>query len=139
MKAQIYAIFYSLFFLISAGIFSHAKAQDELPPNAELLDPLAFLSKKINLKHTLIDLRSEEAFKNMHIEGARNIPFQSSTFKKITENLPMYSPVLLYCDDGIISVEAANILSKAGFKTTILLEGGLNAWTEKRLKTVTKN
>ncbi|MFN4121755.1 MAG: rhodanese-like domain-containing protein [Flavobacteriales bacterium] len=130
---KITCIVLGLMFMLAGIPFAHS--QSDLQANVELLDPLAFLSKKINLKNTLIDLRSESEYHQSHIEGARNIPFQMANFKKSVDKLPTHSPVLVYCEDGTTSKEAAKLLSNAGFKTIIVLEGGMNAWTKKNLKT----
>lgn len=120
--------------LIGVGGLS-AQSLEGRPQHVEILDPLAFLSKKINLKHTLIDLRSEDEYKKSHIEGAKNIPFQLANFKIKVEKLPMHSPVLLYCEDGRQTMNAAKLLSSMGFKTIIALEGGMQAWIQNKLKT----
>jgi len=125
-----------LFITLICGFISSAKTQDEFPINTEILDPLAFLSKKINLKNYLIDLRSSEAFAEFHVEGAKNIPFLQSSFKKETENLSLHTPVMIYCTDGEQSLKAARILAKAGFRTIIILDGGIDAWIAHKLKVI---
>ncbi len=72
----------------------------------------------------VIDLRSKEEFEEIHVEGARNIPY---------ENLGMYQKYLpkdklyiLYCDRGSSSLMAARELSREGYQTVTVV-GGIQA------------
>jgi adenylyltransferase/sulfurtransferase len=128
------------FFVLTCTLFvwgqKEVQAQYELPENAEIIDPLAFLSKKINLKHHLLDLRTEEEYAHAHIEGARCVTFVPATFKKDVERFPLHTPLMIYCENGETSEKASFILEKAGFRTVIILEGGIESWNNNKLKTV---
>lgn len=72
----------------------------------------------------VIDLRSAKEYEELHVEGARNIPY---------EDLPMYKKYLpkdklyvLYCDRGSSSLMAAKELSREGYRTVTVV-GGIQA------------
>lgn len=72
----------------------------------------------------VIDLRTPEEFKEMHVEGARNIPYaQLEMYKKY---LPDDKTYILYCDRGSSSLKAARELSREGYKTVTVV-GGIQA------------
>ena len=100
----------------------------------------AFENAKVNEFATLIeqedvqlvDVRTPAEFAEGHIAGAVNIDVKASDFKeKALATLDKARPVAVYCRSGRRSVDAANVLTKEGFRVTNLL-GGINAWTEER-------
>ena len=118
----------SFFILISFGL----SAQNQ-QGTIEMLDALAYQSKLLNLKGTVLDVRSEEEFKSGHIKKAINIDWNSKTFKKQIKDLPRYMPLFIYCGSGFRSADASKFLVEEGFKTIINLEGGIEAWENKSL------
>lgn len=69
----------------------------------------------------VIDLRSKEEFEEVHVEGARNIPYEElNMFRKY---LPKDKLYLLYCDRGSSSLMAAKELSRDGYRTATLVGG----------------
>lgn len=72
----------------------------------------------------VIDLRSKEEFEEVHVEGARNIPYEElGMYKKY---LPKDKLYLLYCDRGSSSLLAAKELSREGIQAATLV-GGIQA------------
>ncbi len=72
----------------------------------------------------VIDLRSKEDFEEVHVEGARNMPYEDlEMFRKY---LPKDKLYILYCDRGASSLMAAKILSQDGYRTVTLV-GGIQA------------
>ncbi len=77
----------------------------------------------------VIDLRSKEEFEDVHVEGARNIPYEElEMFRKY---LPKDKLYLLYCDRGSSSLMAAKELSREGYRTATLV-GGINTVLQKQ-------
>ncbi|MCI9138068.1 MAG: rhodanese-like domain-containing protein [Lachnospiraceae bacterium] len=72
----------------------------------------------------VIDLRSKEEFEEVHVEGARNIPYED--LKMFRKYLPRDKRYLLYCDRGSSSLMAAKELSRDGYRTMTLV-GGIQA------------
>ncbi|MCI9532299.1 MAG: rhodanese-like domain-containing protein [Lachnospiraceae bacterium] len=72
----------------------------------------------------VIDLRSREEFEEVHVEGARNIPY--GDLKAFRKYLPKDKLYLFYCDRGSSSLMAAKDLSREGYRTMSLV-GGIQA------------
>ncbi len=78
-------------------------------------------------KGQLIDIRSDEAYKHVRINGSRHFAKRS-----VLANLPKFrkdQPVYLY--DETLSPQLKNIakaMIRKGFKPVYLLEGGLEKW-----------
>lgn len=69
----------------------------------------------------VIDLRSKEEFEEVHVEGARNIPYDN--LKMYRKYLPKDRLYILYCDRGSSSLMAARELSKEGYRTVTVVGG----------------
>jgi len=78
----------------------------------------------------LIDVRTPQEFEKYRIQGAKNIDFRCSDFKKEIEKLDKTKPVLIYCLSGARSKAALSVFRKAGFTTVYELDGGINAWSK---------
>ena len=72
----------------------------------------------------VIDLRSKEEFEEVHVEGARNIPYEN--LEMYQKYLPKDKLYILYCDIGSSSLMAARELSKEGYRTVTVV-GGIQA------------
>ena len=89
-----------------------------------------------NEKLTLVDVRSEEKYKEYHIEfpltESRNIPKTLIFGLEETGDdlsLPKEREIVVTCTTGNSAAKCANILDSHGMKVTVL-EGGLTAWKE---------
>jgi rhodanese-related sulfurtransferase len=80
-------------------------------------------------KAQLIDVREPNEFESGHILGARNIPLSQLKlrFKEIRPDKPVY----LYCQNGLRSGRAAQMLYKKGYRQLYHLQGGYRKWTGK--------
>ena len=63
----------------------------------------------------VIDLRSKEEFEELHVEGARNVPYDN--LKMYRKYLPKDKLYILYCDRGSSSLMAARDMSREGYRT----------------------
>ena len=74
----------------------------------------------------IVDVRSEQEFKEGHINGAINIPLYrvKSEFSKNIKNKNEY--IILYCTSGIRSKKAQNILEIMGYKNAYNLISGFS-------------
>lgn len=77
-------------------------------------------------KAQIIDVRESAPFKRKHIDGARNIPMTMFKYQhgEIRKDLPVY----LYSDASSITLRAARILQKDGYKKIFWLKDGLENW-----------
>ncbi|MBP3040693.1 rhodanese-like domain-containing protein [Bacillaceae bacterium Marseille-Q3522] len=80
-------------------------------------------------KAQLIDVREPNEFDAGHILGARNIPL--SQLKIRLKELRPDKPVFLYCQNGLRSGRAAQLLYRKGYKQLFHLKGGFKQWTGK--------
>lgn len=80
-------------------------------------------------KAQLIDVREPNEFESGHILGARNIPLSQLKlrFKEIRPDKPVY----LYCQNGLRSGRAAQMLYKKGYRQLYHLQSGYRKWTGK--------
>lgn len=84
----------------------------------------------------LLDVRTPQEYADGHIEGALNINVQNDDFQQLAEKeLSKDSTVLVYCRSGRRSLDAAEILTKLGYKV-INLKGGIIEWKENGLPVV---
>ncbi|WP_411844331.1 rhodanese-like domain-containing protein [Salinicoccus sp. HZC-1] len=77
----------------------------------------------------LIDLREKEKFEYGHIMGARNIPMMNFSMKM--SSLRKDQPIYLYDHNGRLSIRAAKMLKKKGYKDIYMLKNGISKWTGK--------
>ena len=96
----------------------------------EKLDAKAFQVKTVHLKGTVLDVRNADEFKAEHLKGAKNIDWDSKTFKEIAKKLPHYEPVFIYCQGGYRSNLAAEWFLEEGFSTAIVLDNGIDSWKD---------
>ncbi|OLN23342.1 rhodanese-like domain-containing protein [Domibacillus antri] len=80
-------------------------------------------------KAQLIDVREPNEYNGGHILGARNIPV-TQLKQRMTEIRPD-KPVYLYCQSGLRSGRAAQMLYKKGYRDIYHLQGGFKKWTGK--------
>ena len=80
----------------------------------------------------IVDVRTAEEFAEGNIPNAILIDVKKDDFlEQATAKLDKERPVALYCRSGRRSVQAANLLTEAGFKNVANLKGGILAWKNK--------
>ncbi|MFS0780956.1 rhodanese-like domain-containing protein [Bacillus sp. 1P06AnD] len=80
-------------------------------------------------KAQLIDVREPNEFDAGHILGARNIPM--SQMKTRLKEIRPDKPVYLYCQSGLRSGRAAQMLYKKGYRDLYHLQKGFKHWSGK--------
>lgn len=86
--------------------------------------------KKGDPELMLIDVRSPAEYQSGHIKNAINLEINAVTIESELDRLPRDTPILVYCKSGARSLRAAKMLSNAGFKNVMTLEGGITSWTK---------
>lgn len=76
----------------------------------------------------ILDVRTPEEFAAGHLQGAQNIDWKNSDFSINVGALDKTKPVLVYCQSGNRSQQAAEYLAKNGFTAVYELDGGYSAW-----------
>lgn len=84
------------------------------------------LSKEIFDSMVFIDTRDAAQFAAGSIPGARNIEWRE-VLSHIDE-IPKDKKVILFCDTGSLSAQAAFALQVAGRDNVLLLQTGLDGW-----------
>ena len=85
----------------------------------------------------LVDVRTPQEYAEGHIDGALNINVQSDDFQQIVDKeLSKDFTILVYCRSGRRSMDAAEILTKLGYKV-VNLKGGIIEWKEDGLPVTT--
>ncbi|SIQ04246.1 Rhodanese-related sulfurtransferase [Domibacillus enclensis] len=80
-------------------------------------------------KAQLIDVREPNEYNGGHILGARNIPV--TQMKQRMKEIRADKPVYLYCQSGLRSGRAAQMLYRKGYREIYHLQGGFKKWTGK--------
>lgn len=131
MRSLIFLLFVALF---AAGCQSGPSNMDTPPPAGSSaiavndISPQAALPKVEAAYSQFIDVRTPAEFAAGHATRARNIPLDT-----LAANLDMIEknePVYVICETGRRSKEAADILSKNGFKYVFNVTGGTAAWRD---------
>jgi rhodanese-related sulfurtransferase len=81
--------------------------------------------KKIHV----VDTRDSGQFQKAHIPGAVNIEWRKVLGQR--GKLPQDKMVLLYCNSGTLSSQAAMALRVAGMENVRILQGGFTEWKAK--------
>ena len=94
--------------LVLSGCAGSTSTQSNSAPGAA--ESAAQVSSNV-----LIDVRTPGEFASGHLEGAVNIPLETSDFaQRVAEVSP--GPVDLYCRSGNRSAQAAQLLAQAGIQ-----------------------
>ena len=86
----------------------------------------------------VLDIRPAERYRGPegHIAGALSAPFETIE-RQLPELLPYQNnTVLVYGDNSTDGALAAKLLTVAGFRNIVHIDGGLKAWIEKGYRTV---
>jgi rhodanese-related sulfurtransferase len=82
-------------------------------------------------KAALIDVREPGEYARGHAKGARNIPL--SQLSRRVNDVPADRDVLLICQSGHRSMQAAHILQQHGLTRVTNVSGGTTVWKMHRL------
>lgn len=74
----------------------------------------------------IIDIRSTQSYNNNHIPNAINIPFEQ-LITKPNQYLKPGQKYFIYCQKGLVSKKACQILSKLGYYVVDII-GGYEEW-----------
>lgn len=86
----------------------------------------------------ILDVRTAEEFADGHLEGAIMIDFYRDDFADQIAALDPTAPYLLYCRSGNRSGQTTAIMQDLGFSDVADIDGGITAWTQAGLPTVTR-
>ena len=81
--------------------------------------------------YQFVDVREEDEYAEGHIPGAINIPL--TEFMARVDELNEDEPVVLVCNTGVRSSQAALFLVSLGFEDIYNLEDGTKGWIKRSL------
>lgn len=85
----------------------------------------------------LLDVRTPQEYAEGHIAGAVNIDVQADNFQPtVRQELSKDSTILVYCRSGRRSLDAAEILTRLGYRV-VNLKGGILDWQDSGLPVTT--
>ena len=108
-------------------------AQNDSKTEKQLVDAKEFSEQiESNSSQQLIDVRTPGEFSQGHIPNAVNYDWRGNDFDEQIKNLDKTKPVLVYCQSGGRSADAANKLISEGFQV-VELKGGILNWRNNKM------
>ena len=92
------------------------------------------LSQRMRKGAYLLDVRGAGEWASGHIEGATWI--MGGDLEKRVSEVPTDRPVHVVCGGGYRSSVATSVLKRAGLREVVNVTGGMNAWKQRQLPTV---
>ncbi|XP_072148315.1 thiosulfate sulfurtransferase 16, chloroplastic [Setaria viridis] len=93
--------------------------------------------------HRYLDVRTEEEFRNGHVEDSLNVPYLFFTsqgkeknpkfIEQVAAHFDKQDSIVVGCKSGVRSELACFDLMAAGFENVKNIEGGYDAWVENGL------
>ncbi|MFA0372655.1 rhodanese-like domain-containing protein, partial [Vibrio sp. 10N.222.54.F6] len=82
----------------------------------------------------VVDVRGKEEFKKGHIVDAVNLPLADIKNNQLgTLENAKGSPIIMVCNAGMTSSQAAQLMVKHGFDNVNNLKGGMGEWQSNNL------
>jgi rhodanese-related sulfurtransferase len=112
-------------------MFGYGKKKDY---DINILDAYDLIvENQSNPKFMILDVRTPQEFAESRIENAKNIDYNSNTFKDEVSKLERDGKYLVYCRSGMRSLNATKIMMDLGFTDVKNMEGGITKWINKGL------
>ncbi len=85
-----------------------------------------------NASQNIIDVRTPVEFAEVHVPAAKSVPLDSLKPETLHESqhFSIEKPVYILCRSGQRAAKAAEQLARAGYPSSIVVEGGTLAWIE---------
>ncbi len=96
----------------------------------QTITPQQLVEKQQSGEVDLIDVRTPVEFREVHANGARNIPLDSLDPQAVVQsrNGNADEPLYIICRSGQRAGKAVQRFVEAGFENTVNVEGGTQAW-----------
>ncbi len=88
---------------------------------------IRWLDRKASSILLILDARSQEEYAVSHIKSAQWIDPNNPAIAAISE-VPLNTPIVVYCSVGYRSAKVAQQLSSAGYQNVFNLSGGIFQW-----------
>ncbi len=77
---------------------------------------------------TVVDVRETDEFAEVCSPLAENFPLSTFDVKGFAKGRDLQGPIFMLCRSGKRSLQAAQMLDTAGFRSVYNIEGGMLAW-----------
>lgn len=101
------------------------------------LTPNAAVQKMNRDNGVVLDIRSNELFRKGHIVNAVNMPEKDLAANMAKLEKYKTQPLILVCQNGLVSVKLLPKLKKEGFEDLYVMAGGVDGWKRDSLPVVT--
>jgi len=129
-----YLLFSALFLLGVVFFFPNADEPDEsegaaqaVPHHQTITSGEARVLMESGEPYILLDVRTVAEFERSHIPGATLFPYDEIVIRALAELQDQEARILLYCQTGRRSANAARALAELGF-TNVYDFGGIASW-----------
>ncbi len=96
------------------------------PKNAGVDEVRALLAKTRPDALTVLDVRQDWEYEELHLPGAKHIPL--AALEDRLAEIPKDKPLFIYCHSGRRSAAAASLLAAEGYPDVTNILGGISAW-----------
>ena len=96
-------------------------------PDFKTLAPQQALIERSRPEVKLVDVRTVPERREQHIPGSLHIPLQEFV-AHYREDLSTQDEIILYCQHGVRSKQAALFLTSKGYADVAHMAGGLSVW-----------
>jgi rhodanese-related sulfurtransferase len=88
----------------------------------------------------LIDVRTKQEFRSFHIRGAQSFPLRELSAAKVLRGRRRQATEALYiiCNYRVRASLAAGMLTGAGCRQPVVVDGGMDTWVRQGLSVVCK-
>jgi len=88
----------------------------------------------------LIDVRTKQEFQSFHIRGAQSFPLRELSAAKVLHGRKREATESLYiiCNNRVRASLAAGMLTGAGCRRPVVVDGGMESWVRQGLSIVCK-
>lgn len=117
--------------LISCFILIFCSSCEHIEINNTTVEEVKELIKT-DQDYSIIDVRTPKEFKEGSVPGASNIDVKDDNFLLEIEKLNKNDKYIIYCRSGKRSSKAYGLMTKAGFKNLLNMEGGYLAYTAEK-------
>jgi len=88
----------------------------------------------------LIDVRTKQEFQSFHIRGAQSCPLRELSAAKVLQarKREPTEPLYIICNNRVRASLAASMLTGAGCRQPVVVDGGMETWVREGLSVVCK-
>ncbi|TKB55040.1 rhodanese-like domain-containing protein [Ferrimonas aestuarii] len=122
--------------LLAAVVFMTVKSLFSKVKNIPAAEAVRMINKE---DAVVVDVRGDDEFRKGHIANAIHLPLSEIKNNELSAlEKHKDAPIIVVCNAGMSSVQAAQMLVSAGFGHVFSLQGGMTDWKAANLLVVRK-